>query len=281
MHDNRAVHRFPWLPDAAGGVNSNRGVIVKHRPDFSRREFLGTALAGGLIARGRAAAPPPRRAGARKRCFHNARSGYVEELPDLGTDSVGLRESQPERRVEKILGRGRPPRRARRRWFVYFVVGQVFEQTGYHLAEEPLRPGRTSGGQPHLRPCQRESETARRHPSFGLSRARTWLIEGKKPHEVIRENVRLTSVAATEDPAGNRPGQLPHAGGFSEGLSDRPDVQLMLRKMGFSWVSSKYPAHPLGEARRGTQRWGPRGNRQGASSGSAVHVSEGADRIAA
>jgi hypothetical protein len=64
---------------------------------------------------------------------------------------------------------------------------------------------------------------------------------------VIRENIRLTTAALKTrvgvDPAGFRT-----PGGFPDGLADRPDVQAMLADLGFTWVSSKYPAHPLGEA---------------------------------
>src|SRR5262249_57248821 len=73
-----------------------------------------------------------------------------------------------------------------------------------------------------------------------------WLLDGQPPAAVIRENIRLTTAALKMrigvDPAGFRT-----PGGFANGLADRPDVQLMLAELGFSWVSSKYPAHPLGE----------------------------------
>src|SRR5262249_6711675 len=73
-----------------------------------------------------------------------------------------------------------------------------------------------------------------------------WLIDGQEPHAVIRENIRLATAALKMrvgvDPAGFRT-----PGGFANGLADRPDVQLRLADLGFTWVSSKYPAHPLGE----------------------------------
>jgi len=37
-------------------------------------------------------------------------------------------------------------------------------------------------------------------------------------------------------------------GGFANGLADRPDVQQILTDMGFTWVSSKYPAHATTDA---------------------------------
>jgi hypothetical protein len=76
-----------------------------------------------------------------------------------------------------------------------------------------------------------------------------WLIDGREPKDVIRENIRLTTAALKTrvgvDAAGFRT-----PGGFADGLAGRPDVQAMLADLGFTWVSSKYPAHPMGEAGR-------------------------------
>src|SRR5262249_44813170 len=36
-------------------------------------------------------------------------------------------------------------------------------------------------------------------------------------------------------------------GGFAKGLADRSDVRKVLAELGFTWVSSLYPPHPLGE----------------------------------
>jgi hypothetical protein len=76
---------------------------------------------------------------------------------------------------------------------------------------------------------------------FRFKRA-PWLIEGKTPAEVIRENVRLTS-AALKTRLGTTPAGFRTPGGFSTGLGDRPDVQRMLLDLGFTWVSSRYPSH--------------------------------------
>jgi len=37
-------------------------------------------------------------------------------------------------------------------------------------------------------------------------------------------------------------------GGFANGLADREDLQKMLLDLGFMWISSKYPGHPIGMA---------------------------------
>src|SRR5262249_11888405 len=74
-----------------------------------------------------------------------------------------------------------------------------------------------------------------------------WLIAGKTPREVIVENIRLTS-AALKTRIGIEPAGFRTPGGFADGLADRPDLQQLLLDEGFTWVSSRYPAHALGEA---------------------------------
>src|SRR5262249_17767031 len=72
-----------------------------------------------------------------------------------------------------------------------------------------------------------------------------WLIEGKTTTEIIAENIRLTN-AAFKSRLGATPTGFRTPGGFAHGLDGRPDVQKMLLDFGFTWVSSKYPAHPTG-----------------------------------
>jgi hypothetical protein len=74
-----------------------------------------------------------------------------------------------------------------------------------------------------------------------------WLIDGKEPKDVISENIRLTT-AALKARVGVQPAGFRTPGGFPNGLADRPDVQQMLTDLGFTWVSSQYPAHPLNDA---------------------------------
>ena len=73
-----------------------------------------------------------------------------------------------------------------------------------------------------------------------------WLIGGRTLAEVIADNIHLTNVALKTrvgvDPRGFR---APYS--FVTGLSDRPDLQRILLDFGFTWVSTLYPEHPLGE----------------------------------
>jgi hypothetical protein len=77
-----------------------------------------------------------------------------------------------------------------------------------------------------------------------------WLIEGQKPADVIRENIRLTS-AAMKSRLGVDVGGFRTPGGFGPGLADREDIQRMLLDLGFKWISSKYPGHPINPPKEG------------------------------
>lgn len=122
----------------------------------------------------------------------------------------------------------------------FFAVGQVFEQANVDWLKEIAQAGHPVGN--HTYDHVNVRATRPGDIQYRFNRA-PWLIEGKKPYEVIRENIRLCSAALKTrvgvDPAGFRT-----PGGFANGLADRPNVRKMLVDLGFSWVSSKYPAHP-------------------------------------
>jgi peptidoglycan/xylan/chitin deacetylase (PgdA/CDA1 family) len=126
----------------------------------------------------------------------------------------------------------------------FFAVGQVFEQADVSWLLGLARAGHPIGN--HTYDHVNVLATRPEDLQFRFKRA-PWLIDGKEPKDVIRENIRLTTAALKTrigvDPAGFRT-----PGGFDKGLADRPDVQQLLADLGFSWVSSKYPAHAVGEA---------------------------------
>jgi Polysaccharide deacetylase len=125
----------------------------------------------------------------------------------------------------------------------FFAVGRVFEQPNVEWLKEIAQASHPIGNHTydHVNVKARKPEEIQ----FRFNRS-PWLIEGKTPAEVIRENIRLTSAALKTrigvDAAGFRT-----PGGFNNGLTDRPDVQALLQELGFTWVSSQYPAHLLGE----------------------------------
>ncbi len=122
-----------------------------------------------------------------------------------------------------------------------FVVGRVFEQEKVDWLKEIVQAGHPVGN--HTYDHVNVKATKPEQLQFRFNRA-PWLIAGKTPREVIVENIRLTSAALKMrvgvDAAGFRT-----PGGFANGLDDRPDVRQLLQDLGFTWVSSKYPAHPM------------------------------------
>jgi peptidoglycan/xylan/chitin deacetylase (PgdA/CDA1 family) len=124
-----------------------------------------------------------------------------------------------------------------------FCVGRVLEQENVKWLQDIARAGHPVGNHTydHVNVTATRPETIQ----FRFQRA-PWLIQGKAPREVIAENIRRCNVAlktrAGIDAAGFRT-----PGGFANGLADRPDLQQLMLDLGFSWVSSKYPAHQYGE----------------------------------
>jgi peptidoglycan/xylan/chitin deacetylase (PgdA/CDA1 family) len=125
-----------------------------------------------------------------------------------------------------------------------FVVGRVLEQENVDWLKAIIDAGHPVGN--HTYDHVNVTATKLEDIQFRFRRS-PWLIEGKTHAQVIAENIRLTNAALKArlgiDPAGFRT-----PGGFANGLMDRPDLQQMMLDLGFSWVSSKYPAHPLGES---------------------------------
>ena len=124
----------------------------------------------------------------------------------------------------------------------FFAVGRVFEQPEAAWLKEIVDEGHAVGN--HTYDHVNVKAQALGDVQFRFQRA-PWLVAGRKPAEVIAENIRLTNLALKErlgiEPAGFRT-----PGGFHDGLADRPDLQQMLLDLGFKWVSSKYAAHELG-----------------------------------
>lgn len=128
----------------------------------------------------------------------------------------------------------------------FFAVGRVLEQEDVGWLEEIIREGHPVGNHTYDHVNVRAKTAG--EAQFRFQRA-PWLVEGKPALEVVEDNIRLAS-RAMKLRLGIAPAGFRTPGGFNDGLADRPDVQRMLLKLGFDWVSSKYPAHPTGERGR-------------------------------
>jgi hypothetical protein len=123
-----------------------------------------------------------------------------------------------------------------------FAVGRVFEQADLAWLEGIAKDGHPVGNHTY----DHVNVTARSLADVQFRFQRSpWLVEGREPVEVIAENIRLCS-RALHARLGTQPAGFRTPGGFNGGLADRPDVQQMIQDAGFTWVSSLYPAHPLG-----------------------------------
>jgi len=124
-----------------------------------------------------------------------------------------------------------------------FAVGQVFEHASVSWFDEIAMAGHPIGN--HTYDHVNVTATKPADLQYRFRRA-PWLIDGKEVTQVIRENVRLTNLAI-KTRLGVPPAGFRTPGGFPDGLAGRADLQQMLTELGFDWISSKYPAHPIGE----------------------------------
>ena len=122
-----------------------------------------------------------------------------------------------------------------------FAVGRLFEQADVGWLKDLARDGHPIGN--HTYDHVNVVATKPEDIQFRFKRS-PWLIEDRAPEQVIVENIKLTTAALKTrigvDPAGFRT-----PGGFADGLAVRADVRRWLRDLGFTWVSSKYPTHPM------------------------------------
>ncbi len=121
----------------------------------------------------------------------------------------------------------------------YFALGRTLEQENVNWLADIAAAGHPIGNHTYDHVNVKATKSA--DIQFRFQRS-PWLIEGREPAEVIRENIRLAS-AALMSRLGIKAAGFRTPGGFGPGLADREDVQKMLLELDFQWVSSKYPAH--------------------------------------
>jgi len=126
----------------------------------------------------------------------------------------------------------------------FFALGRTLERENVDWLKQLVADGHPIGN--HTYDHVNVRATRPEDVQFRFQRS-PWLIEGRQPAEVIRENIRLTT-AAMKSRLGIVPGGFRTPGGFAGGLADREDLQRMLLDLGFTWVSSQYPGHKIGAA---------------------------------
>lgn len=125
----------------------------------------------------------------------------------------------------------------------FFAVGRTLEQEDVSWLKGIAAAGHPVGNHTydHISLIARKVEDLQ----YRFQRA-PWLVRGKTVPEVIEENITSTTLALKER-CGITPNGFRTPGGWATGLKNRPDLQKLLAKQGFTWVSSLYPAHTCGK----------------------------------
>jgi len=125
----------------------------------------------------------------------------------------------------------------------FFAVGRTLEQEDIGWLKGLAAAGHPIGN--HTYDHISLLATKLEELQFRFQRA-PWLIRDKPISQVIEENIATTTLALNER-CGIAANGFRTPGGFRDGLRDRADLQKMLLKQGFTWVSSLYPAHTCGK----------------------------------
>lgn len=121
----------------------------------------------------------------------------------------------------------------------FFCVGRVLEQADTDWLKEIAELGHPVGN--HTYDHVNVWASSPLNTQFRFQRS-PWLIRGKSTQEIIRENIRITTLALKER-LGIKADGFRTPGGSSGALIGREDLQQLLLDEGFTWVSSKYPPH--------------------------------------
>jgi peptidoglycan/xylan/chitin deacetylase (PgdA/CDA1 family) len=115
-----------------------------------------------------------------------------------------------------------------------FLLGRTLEQLSVEWVKEIIRQGHPVGNHTYDHVCVWATKTE--DLQYRFTRA-PWLIHGKSARDVIVENIRMTEMAMKQR-LGAAPVGFRTPGGSTEGLLGREDLQSMLLKLGYPWVSS-------------------------------------------
>jgi peptidoglycan/xylan/chitin deacetylase (PgdA/CDA1 family) len=121
----------------------------------------------------------------------------------------------------------------------YFCVGRVLEQKNIEWLKEIHQMGHAIGNHTydHVNIWAKDSLKTQ----FRFQRS-PWLIKGMSAEQIIRQNIRMTTLGMKER-LGFSPDGFRSPGGSYKALDGREDVQQIILDEGFKWISSRYPQH--------------------------------------
>ena len=208
-------------------------------PHLTRRRFLSAASAGALAAAAGFSSLPPRR---RALVAVTLDLEMSAEYPKRGMTEWNYRKGDLDADTRRYAVEAATVVKDRGGVIHFFAVGQTLEQADVGWLKDLAAAGHPVGNHTydHVNLLATKPEDAQ----FRFQRA-PWLVRGKTVAEVIEDNIATTTVALRER-CGITANGFRTPGGFRDGLKDRPDLQKMLLRQGFTWVSSLYPAHTCG-----------------------------------
>ena len=117
-----------------------------------------------------------------------------------------------------------------------FLLGRTLEQENVEWIREIIRQGHPIGNHTydHIRLTARKPETLQHR----FARC-PWLLRDNPIEEAVVDNIRMTE-SAFQERLGVKPRGFRTPFAFPKGLSSRRDLQEMLLKLGYTWISSKY-----------------------------------------
>ncbi len=211
---------------------------VLHRRDWLVRSAAGLLAAGGA-ARALAQDTPPKRPALIAITLDLEMS---REYPQRGMLEWDFQKGNLDEATKKYSVAAARLAREYGAVIHYFCVGRVLEQADVGWLQEIAEMGHPIGNHTYDHVNVMAGKAV--DTQFRFQRA-PWLVRGKEAHEVIRENIEATAIAL-QTRAGIKENGFRTPGGFYRGLLDRPDLQEMMKELGFSWVSSLYPRHQAG-----------------------------------
>jgi peptidoglycan/xylan/chitin deacetylase (PgdA/CDA1 family) len=206
----------------------------------TRRRFLGAVSVGTLAAAAGFSSRPPKRKALVAITLDLEMSA---EYPTRGTTEWNYRKGDLDADTKRYAVKAAEVAKDRGGLIHFFAVGQTLEQPDVGWLKDLAAAGHPVGN--HTYDHVNLLATKPEDLQFRFQRA-PWLIRGRSVAEVIEDNIATTTLAL-EERCAITPNGFRTPGGFRDGLKARPDLQKMLLRQGFTWVSSLYPPHTCGK----------------------------------
>ena len=209
---------------------------------LTRRRFLSAVASGAVVSAAALSSIPPKRKALVAITLDLEMSA---EYPQRGMTEWNYRKGDLDDATKRYTVEAARIVKERGGVVHCFAVGQTLEQADVGWLKDLAAAGHPVGN--HTYDHVNLLAATPGDLQFRFRRA-PWLVRGKTVPQAIEENIETTTLALRER-CGITASGFRTPGGFRDGLRDRPDLQRMLLRQGFGWVSSLYPAHTCGVPR--------------------------------